>query len=96
LRAYISYYRKRLDLSYWCSKHGAEVDFVVGDAIAIEVKTTHKVSDKHLKNLKLLAEENICQRYIILSHDPINRQYTNIEVMYWQDFLDKLWTGEIF
>ena len=95
LRAYISYRRLRHTLSYWQSKHGAEVDFVVGDDVAIEVKATEKISDKHFKGLALLAEEKICKRYILVSKDRINRKYNHFEVMYWQDFLKNLWQDKI-
>ena len=48
LRAYLSYRRKHLPLQYWRSVHGHEVDFIVGDDVAIEIKSTHKITDKHL------------------------------------------------
>lgn len=96
LRAYLSYQRQNLPLSYWCSTHGAEVDFIIGNNIAIEVKTTKKVSDKHLKNLQLLAEENICQTYFIISFDKINRRKDNIQIIYWENFLKELWDNKLF
>ncbi len=95
LRAYISYRRLRLELSYWCSVHGAEVDFIVGDDVAIEVKTSHKIHDKHLKNLSLLAEEKICKRHIMVSFDPIKRKKGVIDILPWQEFLTRLWRDEI-
>lgn len=95
LRAYISYRRLKINLSYWCSKHGAEVDFILGDEIAIEVKTTTNVSDKHLKTIKLLQEEKICDKYFLVSMDKVNRKKDNIHILYWSDFLDKLWNDEL-
>lgn len=95
LRAYISYRRLKEELCYWCSTHGAEVDFIIGDEVAIEVKTAHRISDKHIKNLRLLEEENICKRYILISFDKIQRKKGNIEIMHWQDFLKKLWNDNI-
>ena len=91
LRAYISYKRKHVALSYWCSTHDQEVDFIVGDDIAIEVKTTKTVSSKHLKGLSILKEENICTRYFLVSFDKINRMTDGIEIIYWEDFLNNLW-----
>ncbi|MDF3055657.1 MAG: hypothetical protein K0Q74_1564 [Gammaproteobacteria bacterium] len=93
LRAYISYRRKHWALSYWQSKNGQEVDFIMEDEIAIEVKTTTHVQDKHLKGLKALAEENICKRYFLLSRDTIERKVGNIEIVHWEVFLDRLWNG---
>jgi len=96
LRAYISYQRKHVSLNYWQAKSGQEVDFIIGDDIAIEVKSTKRTHDKHLKGLKILAEENICKKYYLISQDPLHRHVDNIDIMYWQDFLDALWQGEIF
>ncbi len=95
LQAYISYRRLFIPLNYWRSTHGHEVDFILDDRIAIEVKTTQYVAAKHLKGLTVLAEENICQRYYLISFDPINRKQNSIEILHWRDFLAKLWEGQI-
>ena len=95
VRAYLSYTRAMVPLSYWRSKHGAEVDLIIGDEVAIEIKTTSKVSDKHFKGLKLLAEENIFKQLILVSHDPINKKYDEYEALFWKDFLTALWAGKI-
>ncbi len=96
LRAYISYYNKYLDLSYWQSREKIEVDFIIEDDIAIEVKTTDKVQDKHLKGLMKLQEENICKKYLLVSFDKLQRTTSGIEIMDWKSFLDKLWSQKIF
>lgn len=96
LRAYISYYRKHLKLSYWCSVQGYEVDFIVGDEIAIEIKSSKSITIKHLKGLEMLKEENICRKYLLVSFDKINRNVNGIEVIYWVDFLNNLWEEKYF
>jgi predicted AAA+ superfamily ATPase len=95
LRAYISYRRKHLNLSYWQAKNGQEVDFILGDEMAIEVKATNQTQEKHLKGLRALAEEDICTRYLLISQDELRRKVDNIDIMYWQDFLRELWDGKI-
>ena len=95
LRAYLSYRRIRKSLCYWQSKNGQEVDFVIGDDIALEVKSSNNIQDKHLKGLKALAEENLCKKYILVSQDTINRNKDNINILYWKDFLTRLWADEI-
>lgn len=95
IRAYLSYRRIKETMSYWRSKHGAEVDLIIGDDIAIEIKASANVTDKHFKGLKTLSEENICKQYFLVSQDPINRKYSNCEAIYWQDFLKKLWNDQI-
>lgn len=95
LRAYLSYKRLRKDLTYWRSVNGHEVDILVGNDVAIEVKSTSKVSDKHIKGLLYLEEEKIFQRYIIVSHDTIQRRVDNIEILHWEQFLKLLWSDNL-
>ena len=96
LKAYLSYRRIHLDLTYWRSKSGMEVDFIIGDEIAIEVKASKNIHDKHLKGLLAFKEENIAKRYIIISQDPISKKLTNgIEVLSYDKFLEMLWQDKI-
>ncbi len=95
LRAYISYSRLDYKLSYWHSYSDQEVDFVIGDDIAIEVKATHNPSGKHLKGLKILAEEDIFKKYYLVCTSNIARVVDNIHILNWRDFLDQLWNGKI-
>lgn len=95
LRAYLSYRRKHLTLSYWQAKNGQEVDFIIGNDIAIEVKATNYAHEKHLKGLQALIEEKICSQYILVSQDPVKRRVDQIEIIFWKDFLAKLWNDEI-
>ncbi len=96
LRAYISYKNKFLSLNYWQSKSGIEVDFIVDDAVAIGVKSTNNIQSKHLKGLRTLREEDICNKYIVVSLDKLTRVVDSIDVMYWKDFLEALWQGKLF
>ncbi len=95
IRAWLDYKRLNKKLAYWCSTHGAEVDFIIGDDIAIEVKTSTQIHDKHLKNLNLLSEENICKKYIIISFDKIERKKNHIDILHWETFLKRLWENTI-
>lgn len=95
IRAYLSYRRKRESLHYWRTQHGHEVDFIIGDKIAIEVKTSDHITDKHLQGLRYLMEEKICQRYILVSLDKINRRIKDFELIHWQEFLSLLWSDKI-
>jgi hypothetical protein len=38
IRAYLGYRRIKLSLSFWRSTHGHEVDFLIGEKVAVEVK----------------------------------------------------------
>lgn len=96
LRAYLSYRRIRKPLCYWQEKNGQEVDFVIGDDIAIEVKSSNNIQEKHLKGLKVLAEEELFTKYILVSQDKTNRKQNNIMILYWEDFLTYLWQDKLY
>ncbi|OGV28065.1 MAG: hypothetical protein A3F18_05325 [Legionellales bacterium RIFCSPHIGHO2_12_FULL_37_14] len=98
LRAYISYRRLMKPLRYWRTTSQIEVDFIIGDEVAIEVKSSHLVQDKHLQGLRMLKEENIKPliRYIVVSCDPKQRVTNDgIEIYPWADFLEMLWKDQL-
>jgi len=95
LRAYLSYSRKKMSLCFWRTAEGQEVDFIVGDEVAIEVKATTKVSAKHLKGLKYLMEENKLKNYYMVSQDPVAVKQDGIYILSWEVFVKRLWDGEI-
>ncbi len=96
LRAYLSYTRKPDELRFWRSVNDQEVDFVVGDHTAIEVKSTPRVSPKDLTGLKTLAEEKKFQDFLLVSQDPLATTREGVRCLPWETFLEKLWGGELF
>jgi predicted AAA+ superfamily ATPase len=96
VRAYLSYARKSLTMSYWRSVSQFEVDLILEDNVAIEIKATRQVTDKHLKGLRALKEENIVKNFFAVSLDDRVRQTSDgITILSWQDFVEKLWNHEI-
>ena len=67
------------------------VDFLIGLATAIEVKTSQKITARDFKGLKALEEEKVFKNYILVSQDPINTRDNNFYALYWETFLDHLW-----
>ena len=60
LRAWIAYSGAPLDLSYWRTRTGIEVDFVVygnTDFFALEVKNTDRVRPDDLRGLRAFMDE---------------------------------------
>jgi predicted AAA+ superfamily ATPase len=57
LRAYLDYRRMDHELTFWRTHSGFEVDFIVGDATAIEVKASRRVTPRDLRGLTALSEE---------------------------------------
>lgn len=96
VRAYLSYTRRSLEMRYWRSTSQFEVDLVLGDEVAIEIKAAQQVADKHLKGLRALKEEGRPRRFIAVSLDPGERRTSDgIEILPWEMFLDRLWSGRI-
>ena len=96
LVAYIGYTRNENKLSYWRTSTGIEVDAILGDKVAIEIKSSDDIQNKHLKGLRAFREEHPDFRLIVVSLDNITRQTDdNIDVIYIYDFLKMLWNGEI-
>ncbi len=92
LVAYLHYTHSEERLSYWRTYTGIEVDIIIGDArVAIEIKSTEEIQNKHLKNLKIFAEEHPQSRLIIVSLDVFTRRIGNIECFYVMDFFHRLW-----
>jgi predicted AAA+ superfamily ATPase len=88
-------YHKLAPLKYWRSKSNFEVDFILNDSMAIEIKATQKVNTEDLKGLKAIKEEKLLKKYLLISHDKKNQKIDGIECLYWEDFLDQLWAGDI-
>ena len=95
LRAWQSYHRDRRSLTYWRTADGSEVDFVVGDAAAIEVKATGAVTGRDLTGLRRIAEEASWQRRIVVCAETAARVVDGIEIMPAREFLHRLWNGAV-
>lgn len=92
--AYLHYNHCEEQLSYWRTYTGIEVDLIIGDArVAIEVKSVEEVHPRHLKKLKIFADEHPESRRIIVSLDPLTRRIDGIECLYVTDFFQMIWNG---
>lgn len=91
LRAYLSYFRKKIQLTHWRSTSQFEVDFILGTSMAIEVKSTTHVNAHDLRGLRALREEGLIKRYVVISNDATKRIIDGIEIWPWQQFLKTLW-----
>ena len=78
-------------LSYWRSTSGFEVDFIIGDHTALEIKAKKNISANDIKPLRILAEEGILKRYVCVSMEPRRRKVGNIDILPYKEFLDLLW-----
>lgn len=81
-------------LAFWKSKSGFEVDFILGDHTAIEVKGRENVSSNDLKSLVALSEERKLKRYLCVSLETRKRQVGAVTILPVKEFLTNLWDGE--
>lgn len=87
-------YNGDIDLCYWRSRTGFEVDFVLGSQTAIEVKASEVVHDRHLRGLVALQEEGLLANHVLVCREKRPRVVGGIRVLPWRDFIDALWAGE--
>jgi predicted AAA+ superfamily ATPase len=98
--AYLSYSgldQRTVGPTYWRSVDQHEVDCLIADEVAIEIKATSFVRNDHCKGLIALKEENIFKKFIVVSNDPEPRDLDNgIHVLPWTLFLENLWAGRVY
>jgi len=93
LRAYRDYISGE-PLTYWRSTSGYEVDFILGDHTAVEVKAKQTIGLQDLKALVALSEEKKLKRYLCVSFEPRSRVIGPVQILPYGEFLDALWEGE--
>jgi predicted AAA+ superfamily ATPase len=87
-------YTEPMPLAYWRSTSNFEVDFVLADTTAIEVKAKEPVGERDLRGLRALKEEALLKHYVVVSLEPRARTADGIRILPWPQFLDRLWAGE--
>ena len=96
LAAHASYSGLGYDISFWRTKAGVEVDFVLGRGeVAIEVKGASRVDDRELRGLRAFAAEHAPRRSIIVCNERRPRTRDGILLLPYRDFFSRLWAGEI-
>ncbi len=98
LNAYRCFKGNEMSLNFWRTTTGLEVDFILNQQIAIEVKLSQSIHDSHLKGLVAFAEENPATELIVVCCEQTSRLITHkghqIKIFTVQDFLDRLWNSE--
>ena len=96
LNAHRSYLDLHYGISFWRTKSGLEVDFILGDGeIAIEVKGANRVDNTDMRSLRAYMNEFKPRLGIVVSNEKHERKVGEITVLPWQTFLDNLWAGEL-
>ena len=95
LRSYRSYRRTHWPITFWRSTAHHEVDFCLGDRVAIEVKSTSRLTERHFHGLMALKEEKVFKRYLMVSFDQKTTRWDRwVECMHVENFLLALSRGE--
>ena len=98
LSAHRSYSGLHYDLSYWRLAGGTEVDFVVDDMeVAIEAKSTARVTSDHLKGLRELAKDHprVKRRLLVCLEERARLTEDRVEIVPYRKFAERLWDGEL-
>lgn len=95
LKTWCDYRGNGAELCFWRSRTGHEVDFVVGDQVAVEVKATTNVTERHVAGLAALREEGLLKRYVVVCQETRRRTADGIEILPWRAFADELWDGRL-
>lgn len=82
-------------LTYWRSTSGFEVDFIIGDHTAVEVKASATISPSDVKSLRALADEKRWKRLLCVCLEPRRRELAGITILPWREFLQALWADEL-
>lgn len=93
LRSYNDY-RDDGSLAFWRSTSGYEVDFILDEAIAIEVKGARRIAKADLKGLRALAEEVPLKRQILVCLESTARHVDGVDILPYADFFKALWAGD--
>lgn len=95
LRAWLEYTADFRDLCYWRTYDNKEVDFIVGNDLAIEVKASRRIVDRDLKGLRDINDENKWKaRILVCQEDTARLTEDGILILPVLEFFERLWSGE--
>lgn len=96
LKAYQAYRNPEMEISFWRTSSGQEVDFILGNKdVAIEIKGSKRVHEGDIYPMKVLKEDMPAKKHIIVSLEEEPRKLAGwLDILPWRRFIDKLWNGE--
>ena len=94
IKTWSDYNDMNADIRFWRTTTDIEVDFVINESVAIEVKATEKIVRDDLKGLKEIAKEGVAGLYMVCL-EPFERIHEGITILPWQKFIENLWRGEL-
>ena len=82
-------------LTYWRTTSGFEVDFVLDETIAIEVKAKEHVNHEDFRGLIAIGEELPVKRRLLVCLESAPRKVNGIEVLPVATFLRDIWQNPL-
>lgn len=95
MKAHSHYSGINYPISYWRTTSQFEVDFVLGNDVAVEVKSTTEITGKHLRGLNAFGEEYPSFKRILVSRDPTPQRFEGVRAIPWTLFLEELWSNRL-
>lgn len=94
VRAYLSYRKKNLQISYWRSRE-KEVDLIIGQKLAIEIKFSTSFKINFTDGLNALREENLIKNFLVVGRFSTEGVYKGIKYIHYEKFLTLLWSSRL-
>lgn len=96
LKTYQAYRRPDMEISFWRTSSGHEVDFILGDKeLAIEIKGSKRVHEGDIHPLKILKEDSPAKKHVIVCLENEPRIIDGwLHVLPWAMFIKQLWEGK--
>jgi predicted AAA+ superfamily ATPase len=100
LMAYRAYRIPEMEIRFWRTSTGVEVDFLLEDrSVAVEIKSGTRVQDADTRGLRDLAEDHpVGRRFLVHGgREPQNLRdrHGEIECLPLRDFVNALWSGNV-
>ncbi len=99
LRTYNFYSRKFADIAYWQLSKVTEVDFIINKMeTVVEAKATNRITSDHLTGIRSLGEEfrKMKRKVVVSCESSPRRTEDGIDILPYQEFAARLWSGELF
>ncbi len=97
LKAYQAYRNPEMDIRYWRTSTGMEVDFILGEMdVALEIKGARRAHEGDLKGLTALLTDHKVKHPLLLSLEREPRKMgAKVRALPWAVFLRELWSGAL-
>ncbi len=79
------------ELCYWRSTSGYEVDFIINEKTAVEIKGKSTITGKDFSGLTAIKEEKRFENLILVCLEDTPRKAGEVVILPWKDFITNLW-----